>query len=60
MSQNNSLTHLLTDQRDQNDKEKTKGAQEQENKLETVLKMVENIQEGQNKKKSFWQRRKAN
>ena len=54
MEQNGNLTRLLTDGRAQEDKSKSQKQTEQEEKIETILKTLQELSEP--KPKSFWQK----
>lgn len=54
MEQNGNLTRLLTDGRAQEEKLKTQKQSEQEEKMEAILKTLENM--NKQKPKTFWQR----
>lgn len=54
MEQNGNLTRLLTDGRAQEDKLKSQKLTEQEEKIETILKTLQELSE--QKPKGFWQR----
>lgn len=54
MEQNGNLTRLLTDGRAQEEKLKNQKQTEQEEKIETILKVVQNLTE--NRPKTFWQK----
>ena len=56
LSQSDNLTKLLTDQRNQEDKQKSQKEREQEGKLDALLKSVQKMEDEQNRKKGFMER----
>lgn len=54
MSQNDSLTRLLTDQRSETEKNKSQKDEEQSKKLDSVLEKIEKLEQESQKKKSWW------